>query len=72
MDTGAWRATVYRVAKKSNMTEQLNNNKNMFNYGSCLDSVILLNIPSLFMLMELNIVSLLVFTLLKYFIGFDF
>ena len=26
MDRGAWQATVYGVAKGSNMTEQLNNN----------------------------------------------
>ena len=34
-DTGVWPATVYRVAKESDMTSQLNNNKAERNFYNC-------------------------------------
>ena len=33
MDRGAWQATVHGVAKKSDMTEQLNNNSNRISFS---------------------------------------
>ena len=33
MDRGAWWATVHGIAKELDMTEQLNNNNNIFNHN---------------------------------------